>query len=124
MSAVQSRPTPQNPGHFLGFVFMHFVYIIFSLQANRFYVGESAFPDGRLIEHNTGKYSGASTKMSSDWECKLLIKCKNRSEALIVERYIKKMKSRQFINSLINDSEFRRKFRQIVMDKFTITLLE
>jgi putative endonuclease len=102
---------------------MHFVYIIFSQQADHYYVGEPAFPDGRLKEHNSGKYFKASTKKGKDWIIMLLIKCKDRSGAIKIERYIKEMKSRKFIESLIQDKEFRLKFIQIVKEKLGINII-
>ena len=102
--------------------FMHFVYIIYSKMAGRFYVGESAFPESRVIEHNTGKYQHASTKIAKDWQLMKIITCSKRSDALQVERYIKSMKSKRFIEQLINETSFSDRFREILFEKFAINI--
>ena len=103
---------------------MHFVYILYSKQADQFYIGESAFPEGRLQQHNTTRYSKASTKIADDWAIVLLIKYRSRHDALTIERYIKKMKSRKFIESLIHDTDFFAKFKVIVQEKFGIEVVQ
>jgi len=79
---------------------MHFVYILYTPSKDRYYVGESAFVSGRLDQHNEGFYKGAATKLASDWELFLEIECSDRSQALKIEHFIKKQKSRKFIERL------------------------
>ena len=79
---------------------MHFVYIIYSISINRYYVGETAHLEGRIQQHNQGLYENASTKTASDWELFLSIECVRRTQALKLERFIKKQKSRKFIEKL------------------------
>lgn len=102
---------------------MHFVYILYSEKTNHFYVGETPFPEGRLGEHRSGKYKGASTKFTDDWTLVKSIELRNRKDALKVERYIKSMKSARFINSLIHDSNYYRNFMLIVKQKFNIEIV-
>ncbi|WP_341226471.1 GIY-YIG nuclease family protein [uncultured Arcticibacterium sp.] len=78
----------------------HYVYILHSENIGRYYVGESAFPEERLKEHNSGKYHGSFTKQSSDWEIFLTIECTERNQALKVEKKIKSMKSTNYIKNL------------------------
>ena len=78
------------------FVMKHFVYIIYSQSADKFYVGESVNPYERLNQHNSGFYKGASTKIASDWEIFHLIQCESKTQALQIEKFIKMMKSRRF----------------------------
>ncbi len=79
---------------------MHYVYILYSQSIDRYYIGESEFPEGRLDQHNSGLYKGAFTKQVQDWKIYLLIALNNRNEALLAERYIKSRKSRKYIESL------------------------
>ncbi|WP_114790294.1 GIY-YIG nuclease family protein [Niabella yanshanensis] len=101
---------------------MHYVYILFSQVTQRYYVGESAFPENRLAEHNTAKYAAASTRVAGDWVIRKLIQCKSRADALKIERYIKSMKSRKFIEQLINDPVFFANFKIIVKQRFDIEI--
>lgn len=84
---------------------LHYVYIIYSESFDRFYIGETVDVAGRIMQHNTGFYDGSSTKYASDWSLYLSIRCENRIQALKLERFIKQMKSRKFINKLKGDSE-------------------
>ncbi len=78
----------------------HFVYIIYSPAKDRFYVGESIDPIERLDQHNKGYYSGSSTKFTNDWEIFLIIECQSKSQALKVEKFIKRMRNREFYKRL------------------------
>ncbi|MFC0878468.1 GIY-YIG nuclease family protein [Saccharicrinis sp. FJH2] len=84
---------------------MHFVYIIYSRLKDRFYIGETKDIKRRLDKHNSGFYNNASTKFTKDWKLFLTIKCNNRSQALKLERYIKKMRNRKFYQKLQNNAD-------------------
>ncbi|MCH5716218.1 GIY-YIG nuclease family protein [Niabella hibiscisoli] len=101
---------------------MHYVYILFSIATQKYYIGESAFPENRLAEHNTAKYAAASTRFTNDWVIVKLINCANRTNALKIERYIKSMKSRKFTEQLINDPVFFSNFKIIVKQRFDIEI--
>ncbi|TBX24944.1 GIY-YIG nuclease family protein [Jiulongibacter sediminis] len=78
----------------------HYVYILYSSSILKYYIGESAFPVERLIEHNEGRRQKAFTKQTSDWQTFLLIECDNRAKALKIEKKIKSMKSTKYIQNL------------------------
>ena len=99
---------------------MHYVYILFSQATQRYYIGESAFPEKRLEDHNKAKYASASTRFTSDWVIRKLIRCRNRTDALKIERYIKSMKSRRFIEQLINEASFFATFKIIVNQRLNV----
>jgi putative endonuclease len=101
---------------------MHFVYIIYSQKINKFYIGESTNIAEKISWHNNHLFKDSFTKQSNDWELKLSIKVSNRSEARVIESYIKSMKSSKFINKLSNDTEFYNNFRIIIKDKFNINI--
>ncbi|MFT6213791.1 MAG: putative endonuclease [Roseivirga sp.] len=86
-------------------MFMHVVYILYSEAVDRYYVGETAHLEGRLAQHNSGFYKSASTKVASDWLVYFSIECKDRQQALKLEGFIKRQKSRKFIEKLKADSE-------------------
>ena len=88
---------------------MHYVYIIFSKTAQKFYVGETINIDERLNMHNTGAYSNAFTSQANDWQVQAIIECRNRSVAMKIERHIKKMKSKVYLNNLVKYKEIREK---------------
>ncbi len=80
---------------------MHYVYIIYSAQLNRYYVGETPDVEDRLRRHRSGYYRGSYTSKAQDWELRLTITCRNRSQALSIERAIKRRKSRKYIEDLL-----------------------
>jgi putative endonuclease len=86
-----------------------FVYIIQSASSDKFYVGETIDLQKRLDEHNSGLYKGAHTSNYNDWVLMAALPCRDRSHARNVERHIKKMKSRKYIENLIKYSEMREK---------------
>ncbi|WP_093369559.1 GIY-YIG nuclease family protein [Psychroflexus sediminis] len=80
---------------------MHFVYIIHSEDVNKYYVGETSHVEHRLALHKNHYFKGAYTRMANDWELVLKFECRNRSEALFIEKFIKRMKSTKFIKKII-----------------------
>ena len=63
------------------------VYIIFSNQTNKFYVGQTEDFEKRLPRHNYGLVK--STKTGIPWKVIHTIACNNRSESMILESRIK-----------------------------------
>ena len=80
---------------------MHYLYIIYSKTTNRFYIGETHDAEERLEKHNHHQYKNSYTKIASDWELVLKFECTNREETLFLEQFIKKMKSKKFIEKLV-----------------------
>ena len=83
----------------------HFLYILYSKSVDKFYIGETNNVINRLEIHNSHLIKGAFTKIANDWEIKIVFECKNRNEALFLEKFIKRMKSRKFINTIIQNPE-------------------
>ena len=84
---------------------MHYLYILFSKTLNRFYVGETPNIDARVTLHNSHYFKKAFTKSASDWEVVLDKRCNSKDEVLYLESFIKRMKSRKFIEKIIKDSK-------------------
>ena len=80
---------------------MHYLYIIYSTSANKFYVGETDNMGKRLLKHNIHSYKDSFTKIAEDWEVVLLFKCISKDQAVLLEKFIKRMKSKVFIEKVI-----------------------
>jgi putative endonuclease len=83
---------------------MHYLYILYSKSLDKYYVGETSDITLRLNQHFSGFYKGSYTSQTNDWEKKLVIEFSNINQARKAEIFIKKMKSRKFIERLIEDS--------------------
>lgn len=83
---------------------MHFLYILYSINLNRYYVGESKTPYCRLKLHNTHHFKKSFTNATNDWKLALLYEVDDKKAALYLETFIKKMKSRKFIERIIRNT--------------------
>jgi len=81
--------------------FMHWVYIIYSPSADKFYVGSSSNPEGRLLAHNHPQNNGW-TKRHQPWKLVYTQSYTTKQEAEAAERKIKAFKSRKMIENIIN----------------------
>jgi putative endonuclease len=81
---------------------MFYIYIIYSKTANLYYVGYTSDPQLRLIEHNNNPHNTFTSK-HRPWIMKaLFVSGKSESVTIIIERFIKKQKSRKLIEMLCN----------------------
>ena len=71
------------------------VYILYSNTSLRYYVGQTSDIDQRLERHNQGRVK--STKYGIPWEIVLQLDVSTRSEAMILEKQIKKRGARRYI---------------------------
>lgn len=92
----------------------HFLYILYSKSSSRYYVGETHNIKDRIFKHNQHLYSSSFTKIANDWEVVLLHQCLDRTQALFLEKFIKKMKSKIFIQKIISNPEI---LNEIVLKK-------
>ena len=83
----------------------HYLYIIFSPSKKTFYVGETDDLEIRLEKHNSHAYSGSFTKIASDWEFALTKIFKEKKDAIFLEKFIKRMKSKKFIVRVIENPQ-------------------
>lgn len=84
---------------------MHYLYIIYSDTLDKYYVGETPDVEFRLAQHNNHYFKTNFTKSADDWILSLKCRCQNRQEALFLEKFIKRMKSKVFIEKIIDDPE-------------------
>lgn len=82
---------------------MHFLYILYSYSADKFYIGESPDVVMRHDLHNKHHFKKSYTKIVEDWKIKLAFECEQRSDALYLERFVKRMKSKTFILKIIEN---------------------
>ena len=88
----------------------YYVYILYSEKLNRFYTGFTSNIDQRLtLHHNAGadKY----TYNADDWQLKLTIECSDKEQALNIEKHIKAMKSKTYIQNLLQYPEMSEKLK-------------
>ena len=99
---------------------MHYVYVIYSLSADRYYIGETVDIQVRIHQHNTHFFKGAFTTIASDWKLAVLFTCSDRPAALKVEKHLKQMKSKQYLTRLHNDIAAQEKLKLIIRDIYGI----
>jgi len=80
---------------------MFFVYILFSESTNKHYVGQSNNIEDRLHRHNSGHE--ISTKSGTPWKLIHHFEVQTRSEAMLLEKRIKKRGARRFLEDLKNE---------------------
>jgi putative endonuclease len=78
---------------------MFFIYILYSEKLDRYYTGSSEDVSKRLERHNSARVS--ATRNGIPWILKYTETFNTRQDALKRELYIKKMKSRKYIEELI-----------------------
>ena len=84
---------------------MHFLYILYSKKLDRYYVGETSDVEFRLQLHLKKSFSKSFTSKSNDWEIVLVYEANSKENAVYLERFIKRMKSRKFIEKIIENPE-------------------
>ncbi|UZD24339.1 GIY-YIG nuclease family protein [Algoriphagus halophytocola] len=78
------------------------VYILYSRSLDKFYIGYTANFTARLAYHNSTQ-NKIWTKRGQPWEVHLLIDRLEKSQALKMEKHLKKMKSRNYLINLKAD---------------------
>ena len=80
----------------------HLVYILFSQSHNRYYTGSCADVEQRLIRHNAR--ATLSTKSGRPWKVVYSETHTTKTEALKRENYLKRLKSRVYLETLIQNT--------------------
>ena len=85
---------------------MYYIYIIYSLKSDKYYIGLTSNVHRRLSEHNDPSRVNKFTSRHLPWELRLYLEISSsRGEAQMVERFIKNQKSRLFLEKLIEEKE-------------------
>jgi putative endonuclease len=80
---------------------MFYLYILYSITADKYYIGHSEDPWERLAHHNTDDKTTYTAKYRP-WDIAAVFEAgKTRAVALAIERFIKKQKSRTLIEQLV-----------------------
>jgi putative endonuclease len=80
---------------------MAFCYILFSRQLSKFYIGATQDSViGRIEKHIESFYGSTFTSQAKDWELFLEIQCSSFAMAVNIERHLKKMKSKIYLQNL------------------------
>ena len=80
----------------------YFIYILYSETSDLYYVGYTKSFEQRLYQHNQSGHNTFTSK-HRPWVLKAVYQCgESESEAVWIERFIKKQKSRKFIERLIS----------------------
>jgi len=82
----------------------HIIYILHSKKLNRYYIGYTSNFDLRLEFHKNAP-SNKFTSNANDWTLFLNFNCTNKTQALLIEKHIKSMKSKTYIENLIRYPE-------------------
>lgn len=93
------------------FLFMAHVYILFSISLDRFYTGSTELPPEERLQLHLEKHYGTSkfTSAANDWEVFHIVKCDSIKQARSIERHIKRMKSKTYIQNLTKYPEIIQK---------------
>ena len=86
---------------------MFYVYIIYSPDFDRYYVGHTYDVQKRLFQHNNDPRTNKHTSKFRPWKiAKSFPVNETRGDAMKIEYYIKRMKSRKVIVKLIDNPEY------------------
>lgn len=80
---------------------MFFVYILYSIETDRYYTGQTEDLETRMKSHEAG--ISPFTSIAKDWKLVYFEEYKNRTDAIKREIAIKKKKSRKYIEWLISN---------------------
>ncbi len=78
---------------------MFWIYIIQSLESQKYYIGQTNNIKERLAYHNKGR--NKYTKSDRPWRLVYKEKFTNRAEAIKREKYLKSLKKRAYLEKLI-----------------------
>ena len=86
------------------------VYILYSKSGDAYYTGfTTELIKLRIDRHNNDYYDDKYTKSGKPWELFLEIKCASDNQAMAIEKHIKSMKSKKYIQNLKTYSEMAEK---------------
>jgi putative endonuclease len=84
---------------------VHYLYILYSRKLRRYYVGETPDLEHRFLQHQDHYFKKNFTRSAEDWKIVLSKVVASKEKALLLERFIKRMKSKKFIEKVITQPE-------------------
>ncbi|WP_221418107.1 GIY-YIG nuclease family protein, partial [Fulvivirga kasyanovii] len=97
-------------GLFCFWAIMYSVYILYSEKLSKFYIGYSSNVLSRQDYHNS-EANVIWTSKGKPWQAYFVISDLSESQAIRIEKHIKKMKSRKYIENLKKYPEIVEKLR-------------
>ncbi|WP_420917741.1 GIY-YIG nuclease family protein [Robiginitalea aestuariiviva] len=94
---------------------MYYVYIIKSAKDGSFYIGSTYHPEDRILWHNDPERNTGKSRSKMPWEYFLIMEVPNNRVGLRLEKHIKRMKSRKYIQNLKDYQDLRTK----LINRFT-----
>ena len=88
---------------------MAYVYILYSNSIDNYYIGSCKDMECRLEQHANNHFKTGFTKRAKDWNIFFLLENLNQQQARDIEKHIKKMKSRTYIQNLKKYPEISKK---------------
>lgn len=89
------------------------VYILFSKQLHKHYIGSCKDFDSRMQEHINKVFEDSFTRKADDWQEVFCLYDLEYEQARKIEGHIKRMKSSKYIQSLIKYSEIGEKLKKL-----------
>ncbi len=88
-------------------------YILYSRRIDKFYIGATHdVVDQRVEKHNYGFYDDKWTAQGIPWILFHSIECTSITQAMRIERHIKNMKSKKYIQNLKAHPEISEKLKE------------
>jgi len=84
----------------------YYVYILKSEKDGRFYIGQTQDIETRLESHNSGR--SVYTRGKGPWRLFAVKEVCNRSEAMLVEKQLKNLRSTRRISEFVVKHDFKR----------------
>jgi putative endonuclease len=98
------------------FLAMFYIYFLYSKTSNKYYIGYSDNPERRVLEHNTKEFN-TFTKKHRPWKLVYFFAVsKSKGDAMKIEKFIKKQKSRKFIERIIYEKLSVDHFNRVLGD--------
>jgi putative endonuclease len=79
-----------------------YCYILHSIRLNRFYIGSTLVGVKERLEKHMNHHYGDNkfTSKTDDWELFLSFECEDLRQARLIEKHIKRMKSKKYLKNL------------------------
>jgi putative endonuclease len=90
---------------------MAYCYILYSEKVDKYYIGKTSdLPEQRLLKHLQNFYQKKKyTNIADDWKIFWSQGCKNIAIAGKIEKHLKQMKSRKYLDNLKKYPELAKK---------------
>ncbi len=85
------------------------VYILYSQKLDKYYTGFTTNLKKRMSFHLDENSTGKFTSRADDWKIYFTINCESKQQGLEIERHIKRMKSKVYIQNLRKHPEISEK---------------